>query len=389
MPQTSPSAEAKQREVVLLVVEEGKEQKRVYVGTVEGRVIIFSTAQDFSVVRWIHLDDATPVTALDVAVWAEGVEVPDGELPGLLAVGTQDGMVHIYSLANGRLAGTINIPKALPEGDSRHTLRHIRMVNIAAEASLPVTLMTIDRCSRIRFWGFKVHVQSGKLDGLKLLVDCGQLRESDCIPAEWLSRLKEKRDTEARLRKKKREEEEAAKAAKAKAAKEAEQNPNAANQKGEAGMLAVVEAEAKPPEDEGRELEMAAEARWTSKEPIRICSFTPMPSVPMQLPIDCLDKQPFEGPVASAAAAVEEMKNSPAYKAAQAKLKQKQAQDNPSTFLTQTSTSGVTAARYMDLEKEDLGRSRAPCWALSVKPSYPAVGLSSPGQLVTWLFPEH
>lgn len=350
LPQTPPSAEDFQRGLssgITCVLPE-EEQKRVYVGTVEGRVIIFSTEHDFSVLRWIHLEDASPVTCLDVATWAEGVEVPDGELPGLLAVGTQDGMAHIYSLANGRLAGSINIPKALPEGDSHHALRHIRMVRIAAEASLPVTLMTIDRRSRIRFWGFKVHVQSGKLEGLKLLVDCGQLRESDCVPAEWLSRLKEKRDTEARIRKKKREEE-AAKAAKAKAAKEAEQKDAAKDAKGEA----VVEEEAKPPEDEGSQGEgenLAAEARWTSKEPVRICAFTAMPSMPVQLPIDCLDKQPFEGPVASAAQALEEMKNSPAYKAAQAKLKQ--AQDNSSTFLTQTSTSGVTAAKYLEKEEE-------------------------------------
>ena len=349
-PHTSPSAEDLQRGLSsgITCVLPDEEQKRVYVGTVEGTVIIFST-HDFSVLRWIHMEDPTPVTCLDVAVWAEGVEVPDGELPGLLAVGTQDGMAHIYSLANGRLAGSINIPKALPEGDSHHALRHIRMVRVAAEPSLPVTLLTIDRRSRMRFWGFKVHVQSGKLEALKLLVDAGQLRESDCIPTEWLSRLKEKRDTEAKLRKKKREEEQA-KAAKARAAKEGEQNPAG---KGEA----VVEEEAKIPEDEGSQGEgenLAAEARWTSKEPIRICAFAALPPVPVQLPVDCLDKQPFEGPIASAAAAVEEMKNSPAYKAAQAKLKQAQEKDNSSTFLTQTSTSGVTAAKYLDAEKEEV-----------------------------------
>lgn len=345
LPQTSPSAEDFQRGLsagITCVLPE-EEQKRVYVGTVEGRVIIFSTENDFSVIRWIHLEDATPVTCLDVAVWAQGVEVPDGEVPGLLAVGTQDGMAHIYSLANGRLAGTVNIPKALPEGDSHHALRHIRMVRFAADPALPVTLMTIDRRSRMRFWGFKVHVQSGRLEALKLLLDAGQLRESDCIPAEWLSRLKEKRETEARIRKKKREEEQA-KAAKARAAKEGEQA--AGNPKSEAAE----EEEAKPPEDDGGEGEgenLAAEARWSSKEPVRICAFAPLPPVPVQLPIDCLDKQPFEGPVASAASAVEEMKNSPAY---QAKMKKVQENQN-SVFLTQPS-SGVTAAKYL-VEKEE------------------------------------
>ena len=60
----------------------------------------------FQVLRWIHLEDASPVTCIDVAPWAEGpsdwgprtilapgpalgVEVPDGEEPGLMAVGTQ------------------------------------------------------------------------------------------------------------------------------------------------------------------------------------------------------------------------------------------------------------------------------------------------------------
>lgn len=68
-------------------------------------------------------------------------------------------------------------------------------------------------------------------------VDAGQLRECDCIQEHFMSQLKEKRDTEARIRKKKREEE-AAKAAKARAAKE---------ERGE------VDTElAPPPEEEGQ-----------------------------------------------------------------------------------------------------------------------------------------
>ncbi|CAE7649841.1 unnamed protein product, partial [Symbiodinium pilosum] len=117
LPQNSPTAEDLQRGLSsgITCVLPVEEQHRVYVGTVEGRVIIFSTENEFSVLRWVHLEDASPVTCIDVAPWAEGVEVPDGEEPGLMAVGTQDGVAHIYSLANLRLAGTVNIPRALPE----------------------------------------------------------------------------------------------------------------------------------------------------------------------------------------------------------------------------------------------------------------------------------
>ncbi|CAE7037320.1 unnamed protein product [Symbiodinium sp. CCMP2456] len=303
-----------------------QEQRRVYVGTVEGRVIIFSTENDFSVLRWVHLEDASPVTCIDVAPWAEGVEVPDGEEPGLMAVGTQEGVAHIYSLANLRLAGTVNIPRALPEGEMQpgSGLRHMRMIQIAADPLLPVTLLTIDSQSRLRLWGLKVHVQSGRLQQLKLLLDAGQLRESACIPAEWYNRLKQKRDHEAKLRKKKREEE--MKAAKARAGKDetAEQNPEAEAQEMEGQNL-----------DEGSQGEgenLAAEARWTSTESVRITAFAALPRGPVQLPIDCLDNQPFEGPTTSATAVAQE-KSTPFFQAKADKAAEKEPPS--SLFITQ------------------------------------------------------
>jgi len=328
LPQNSPTAEDLQRGLSsgITCVLPVEEQRRVYVGTVEGRVIIFSTENDFSVLRWIHLEDASPVTCIDVAPWAEGVEVPDGEEPGLMAVGTQEGVAHIYSLANLRLAGTVNIPRALPEGELQHGsgLRHMRMIQIAAEPLLPVTLLTIDSQSRLRLWGLKVHVQSGRLQHLKLLLDAGQLRESACIPAEWYNRLKQKRDHEAKLRKKKREEE--MKAAKARAGKDetAEQNPEAEAQEMEGQNL-----------DEGSQGEgenLAAEARWTSTESVRITAFAALPSGPVQLPIDCLDNQPFEGPTTSATAVAQE-KNTPFFQAKADKASEKEPPS--SLFITQ------------------------------------------------------
>ncbi|CAE7182904.1 unnamed protein product, partial [Symbiodinium necroappetens] len=327
LPQNSPTAEDLQRGLSsgITCVLPVEEQRRVYVGTVEGRVIIFSTENDFSVLRWVHLEDASPVTCIDVAPWAEGVEVPDGEEPGLMAVGTQEGVAHIYSLANLRLAGTVNIPRALPEGELQpgSGLRHMRMIQIAAEPLLPVTLLTIDSQSRLRLWGLKVHVQSGRLQQLKLLLDAGQLRESACIPAEWYNRLKQKRDHEAKLRKKKREEE--MKAAKARAGKDetAEQNPEAEAQEMEGQNL-----------DEGSQGEgenLAAEARWTSTESVRITAFAALPRGPVQLPIDCLDNQPFEGPTTSATAVAQE-KSTPFF---QAKADKAEKEPASSLFITQ------------------------------------------------------
>jgi len=344
-PQNSPTAEDLQRGLSsgITCVLPVEEQRRVYVGTVEGRVIIFSTENDFSVLRWVHLEDASAVTCIDVAPWAEGVEVPDGEEPGLMAVGTQEGVAHIYSLANLRLAGTVNIPRALPEGDSHHSspLRFMRMIRMPAEPLLPVTLLTIDSLSRIRLWGLKVHVQGGRLQHLKLLLDAGQLKESACIPSEWYDRLKQKREHEAKLRKKKREEE--LKAAKARAGKDE------GGEQAEADAQAVTEG--KSLEEEGSQGEgenLAAEARWTSSERVRITAFSALPSGPVQLPIDCLDNQPFEGPTTSATVAQSpDLKTAPFSQARAEKAPEK---EPASLFITQPQSG--TAARILGQAEE-------------------------------------
>ncbi|CAE8592302.1 unnamed protein product, partial [Polarella glacialis] len=135
---TSPTLEDIQKGLSshITVVYPCEEQHRVYVGTAEGRVIIFKCEDGFPVLRWVvNPDDISAVTCIHVAGWAQGFEAPDGEEPGLLVVGSQDGAAHIYNLANLRLAGSINIPRVIPEvnipgahaGEAGHgaALRHI------------------------------------------------------------------------------------------------------------------------------------------------------------------------------------------------------------------------------------------------------------------------
>eukprot|EP00931_Biecheleriopsis_adriatica_P036422 TRINITY_DN20985_c0_g1_i1.p1 TRINITY_DN20985_c0_g1~~TRINITY_DN20985_c0_g1_i1.p1 ORF type:complete len:1755 (-),score=434.04 TRINITY_DN20985_c0_g1_i1:113-4855(-) len=348
-PQNSPTAEDIQRGLSssITCVLPVEEQRRVYVGTAEGRVIIFSTLGDYPALRWVqNPEDLSPVTCIHVAPWAEGVEVPDGEEPGLLAVGTQDGQAHIYSLANLRLAGSVNIPRALPDPGSQETtnqasaLRQMRLLPVAAELQLPVTLLTVDSLSRVRFWGLKVHACSGRLQTLKLLLDAGQLRESDCVPTEWMSQVKEKRDLEAKILKKREEE---AKAAKAKAAKEAAEAGIAPPAQAEPDPAAA-DAPTLPAIEQGLEGEgenKAAEARSMSEEPVRFTAIATLPSGPIPLPYDCIDMQPYEGPSVASQIA-EELKESPYIVAIQNKAKEeKEAALNPPQ-----STTGASASKF-------------------------------------------
>mmetsp|Transcript_22098 Transcript_22098/g.39639 ORF Transcript_22098/g.39639 Transcript_22098/m.39639 type:complete len:1788 (+) Transcript_22098:67-5430(+) len=356
--QNSPTAEDLQKglssSITCVVIVE--EQRRVYIGTGEGRVIIFSCDRDYPVLRWVaNPDDASAVTCIHVAPWAEGVEVPDGEEPGLMAVGTQDGIVHIYSLANLRLAGSVNILRAIPEGASdanQHwgALRQIRMINHAPEPGLPITLLTVDSLSRVRFWGLKVHVQSGHLKELKLVLDAGQLQEGQCVPPEFGREVKERKRIEEE-RAKARAAAEAA-AAKAKAAKEAggelvEEDAKAKQAAAEAAAAALEKV------PEGNELEgqpQAAEARFESTELVRFTAICSMPSGPLHLPVYPLDKQPYEGPTGAAAQIAQELEESPYFNA-----KLNKAKDGTSDFFNLTqpqSTTGIGVGK-ISLGKEE------------------------------------
>lgn len=173
-------------------------ERRVYVGTTEGQVIMFrvDSRREFPVERWATCPDASSadphlpardppaVTCLQCAPRA-CVATGSEEEAGLLIVGTQDGAVHLYDMDNLKLAGSINIPRALQaEEDAPQRMAricHLRLFNIRTEPELPLTLMTVDARSQIRFWGFNIHVQEWKLQALKLLLDAGHLCECHCV----------------------------------------------------------------------------------------------------------------------------------------------------------------------------------------------------------------
>jgi hypothetical protein len=171
------------------------EQRQIYVGTAEGQVLVFACDSDFAVTRWITLPDyPSAVTCLDMMTDVVLGDEKIGLGLGLLAVGTQEGALHIYRHDSLRLAGSIAKPRG--EGGPSTALAHARLLAIATSPSLPLSLLTVDTHSRMLFWGFKVQPQSGKLTDFKLLFDGGRLRENDCLPAPQV------RDAEAAARRK-------------------------------------------------------------------------------------------------------------------------------------------------------------------------------------------
>eukprot|EP00930_Biecheleria_cincta_P025948 TRINITY_DN18387_c0_g1_i1.p1 TRINITY_DN18387_c0_g1~~TRINITY_DN18387_c0_g1_i1.p1 ORF type:complete len:1789 (-),score=368.82 TRINITY_DN18387_c0_g1_i1:574-5940(-) len=356
----SPSMEDIQRGLssnvtCLMIVEE---QRRVYVGTGEGRVIIFSTEGDCPVLRWVSdPDDTSPVTCLHVAPWAEGVEVPDGEEPGLMAVGTQEGSFHIYSLANLRLAGSVNIPRALLEGGQNEAnnrwvaLRHIRFAPIAAEYGLPITLLTVDNQSRIRIWGLRVHVQSGKLRAMKLILDAGQIQENQCVPPGFAKQIAAHREEEEKARKKAVEE--AMQKAKVKALAEGRNEQEAAEAAKAEQKLVLQQQETLGMDLEGEN--KAAELRCTSKESVRLTALATMPSGPLMLPLDALDRQPWEGPAGASAQIVQEMETSP-YFVSKMEKATAQSKDPDSSLFQLTQPQSTMGASTGMLSKMQLGK---------------------------------
>jgi len=152
-----------------------EEMQQVFVGTAEGQVLIFSCDLGFQPIRWVyHPADVSAVTCLHYAFDGHS----DG---GLLVVGTQDGSAHLYGLQNLRLAGSINIGRVLPESDpvqSSSSLKHVRLIGVSSSHYYPITVLTIDKQSRIRLWGLRLQIQSGKVEELVLLLNAGQLMRS-------------------------------------------------------------------------------------------------------------------------------------------------------------------------------------------------------------------
>lgn len=156
-----------------------EEQKRIYVGTIEGMVLVLACDANFTVIRWFSQPgpNMVAVTSLDCTY--------DGE-NGLLLVGTQDCCAHLYGLPNLRLAGSINMGRVLPEttadAGKMIAVRHARLLtmppSLLSSYQFPLAVVTIDKRSRIRLWGLRLHGQSGKLEELALLLDGGQLYES-------------------------------------------------------------------------------------------------------------------------------------------------------------------------------------------------------------------
>jgi WD40 repeat protein len=158
-----------------------EEQKRIYVGTDEGQVLVHSCDSNFTIKRWLTQPgpNVCAVTCLDVLYENRS----DGPW-GLLLVGTQEGSAHLYGLPNLRLAGSINVGRVLPDVNAESGdlgLRYAKLLWMPADSAMsmqfPLAVMTIDRRSRFRFWGIRLHSQSGKLEELALLLDGGQLTE--------------------------------------------------------------------------------------------------------------------------------------------------------------------------------------------------------------------
>jgi len=147
-------------------------QHRVYVGTAEGQVLIFTCDKGYPLLRVLsYPDDISAISCIHRST-------------GVLAVGTQGGSVHLHVLSHLRLAGSINIARLLPESQSSGGtagigIRHIRLVAVPAEDRLPLTLLTVDVCSRVQLWGLRLDEHSGKLVELKLMCGRGLLRAED------------------------------------------------------------------------------------------------------------------------------------------------------------------------------------------------------------------
>uniref|UniRef100_A0A7S4PUN5 Uncharacterized protein n=1 Tax=Alexandrium monilatum TaxID=311494 RepID=A0A7S4PUN5_9DINO len=279
-----------------------EDEKRVYVGTVEGQVIIFrcDSRLEFPVERWATCPDlssaeplpgnarvdAPAVTCLHCVPRA-CVATTTEEEAGLLLVGTQDGVVHLYNMVNLKLAGSVNIPRALPSEEDTtqrgERICHLRLFrDLRAEPGLPLTLLTVDAHSQLRLWGFKIHVQEWKLITLKLILDAGQLMECHCVGGTP---------------------QEAGKAAKPKTTRSSKSSQEAAS--GEAAAA----GEAGP--RKGKEPEGGAgqqvEERQVSGAPVRITAIATLPTELVK-PTKALKKQPSDGPRSAAEAQVKQRK---------------------------------------------------------------------------------
>jgi len=247
-----------------------EDQGRVYVGTNEGQVLVFTTEEGFPVLRWMNSPEGPgPVTCLHCGP----------EAAGLLAVGTQGGSVHLYKLPNFRLAGSVSVAKLMFESDAAAqgaALKHVRLFSVAADPDLPLTLVTVDIFSRFRLWGLNVHESSGKLKDLRLIMDGGQLREVDCIPESARPKGRDRKT-------------------KAAAKKAAPSKTDLPEPKGEAsGSTAAASAAAVSSEAEGA-VQFVLE-RGLSHDFVQVSALTMIEGL-VQLPTRSLAKQPAEGPV--------------------------------------------------------------------------------------------
>merc|ERR1719487_143239 len=149
----------------------------IFAGTVEGRVLAFAITEGFPVIRWFNnMNDTSAVTCICFS-----------EQSDLLLVGTMDGIVHLYALGSLRSAGAINIPRVLPEKGENEKLhhpaiRHLRVVPLTLQTNLPVTVVTIDKHSKIRIWALVRNHRTGKLEELACLFDSGVLLGKQCMP---------------------------------------------------------------------------------------------------------------------------------------------------------------------------------------------------------------
>eukprot|EP00929_Paragymnodinium_shiwhaense_P018312 TRINITY_DN12867_c0_g1_i5.p1 TRINITY_DN12867_c0_g1~~TRINITY_DN12867_c0_g1_i5.p1 ORF type:complete len:1691 (-),score=396.59 TRINITY_DN12867_c0_g1_i5:417-5489(-) len=152
-----------------------QEHGRVFAGTTEGRVLVFALEEDFPVIRWTSPESPSAVTCLQ---WIGRCAIGDADGdPGLLAVGTHDGVVQLYGMAQLKPAGLVQMHRILPEEDpeKRVPIRYLILSSVTSDPMLPCTMLTIDAQSRIRLWGLRVDMYSGKLVDLRLVLDGGIL----------------------------------------------------------------------------------------------------------------------------------------------------------------------------------------------------------------------
>jgi len=190
-----------------------EEQNRIFVGTVEGQVLVVRCDANFTVIRWITQPgpNMVAVTCLDCCY--QGDE-------GLLLVGTQDNCGHLYGLPNYRLAGSINMGTVLPEpahnAGELISVRHARLLamppSLSTSHQFPLAVVTVDKRSRIRLWGLRLHGQSGKLEELALLLDGGQLLESQGNTLLSRAGRHDTKDEEEKVKKEVKKEQKEAKA---------------------------------------------------------------------------------------------------------------------------------------------------------------------------------